>query len=293
MLKKEKLVGAIVYYDGQHNDARMNIALALTAARMGANVANHCAVTDFIHETIRVDNAEGQPEMRKVIRGVKCFDRYRSKSFSRCKNSSLVLIDVRVLDKEFTIRAKCVVNATGPYTDAIRQMDDSTVTKICQPSAGVHIVLPDYYSPNNMGLLDPNTSDGRVIFFLPWQKHTMAGQSPTPFSFMIVTCAFSCEGTTDTPCEISDYPSPSTEDVDFILGEVKNYLSSDVEVRRGDVLSAWSGIRPLVLNPNKKDTQSIARNHIIHVSTSGLVTIGGNPRIFLRTAADFFFPSAN
>ena len=47
--------------------------------------------------------------------------------------------------------------------------------KICQPSSGVHIVLPDYYSPTNMGLLDPNTSDGRVIFFLPWQKHTMAG----------------------------------------------------------------------------------------------------------------------
>ena len=87
MLKKEKLVGAIVYYDGQHNDARMNIALGLTAARMGANVANHCAVTDFIHENIQVDNAEGQPETRKVIRGVKCFDRYRSKSFVRRKNS--------------------------------------------------------------------------------------------------------------------------------------------------------------------------------------------------------------
>jgi glycerol-3-phosphate dehydrogenase len=84
------------------------------------------------------------------------------------------------------------------------------------------------------------------------------------------------KGTTDTPCEISDYPSPSTGDVDFILGEVKNYLSSDVQVRRGDVLAAWCGIRPLVLNPNKKDTQSIARNHIIHVSNSGLVTIGGN-----------------
>lgn len=80
------------------------------------------------------------------------------------------------LDKEFNIRAKCVVNATGPYTDLIRQMDDPSMPKICQPSAGVHIVLPDYYSPTNMGLLDPNTSDGRVIFFLPWQKHTMAGQ---------------------------------------------------------------------------------------------------------------------
>ena len=74
---------------------------------------------------------------------------------------------------------------------------------------------------------------------------------------------------------MTDYPSPSTADVDFILGEVKNYLSADVQVRRGDVLAAWSGIRPLVLNPNKKDTQSIARNHIIHVSDSGLITIGG------------------
>jgi glycerol-3-phosphate dehydrogenase len=79
MLKKEKLVGAIVYYDGQHNDARMNIALALTAVRMGANVANHCAVTEFIHENISVNNAEGQLETRKVVRGVKCLDRYQSK----------------------------------------------------------------------------------------------------------------------------------------------------------------------------------------------------------------------
>jgi glycerol-3-phosphate dehydrogenase len=78
MLKKDKMVGAIVYYDGQHNDARMNIALAFTAARMGANVANHCAVTGFIHETIQVNNAEGQTETKKIIRGIKCLDRYRS-----------------------------------------------------------------------------------------------------------------------------------------------------------------------------------------------------------------------
>jgi glycerol-3-phosphate dehydrogenase len=82
---------------------------------------------------------------------------------------------LKILDKEFTIRTKCVVNATGPYTDEIRQLDDPSMAKICQPSVGVHIVLPDYYSPTNMGLLDPNTSDGRVIFFLPWQNHTMAG----------------------------------------------------------------------------------------------------------------------
>lgn len=88
MLKKDKLVGAIVYYDGQHNDARMNIALAFTAARMGANVANHCAVIDFIHEHVQATNSEGQTETKKVIRGVKCLDRYRSNFHQRNSYSS-------------------------------------------------------------------------------------------------------------------------------------------------------------------------------------------------------------
>jgi glycerol-3-phosphate dehydrogenase len=130
MLKKERLCGSIVYYDGQHNDARMNISMAFTAARLGANIANHVAVTELLH---KVDE-----NGKKTVIGAKCLDRYTG--------------------KEFTIRAKCVVNATGPYTDHIRQMDDPQTKKICQPSSGVHIVLPDYYSPQNMGLLDPNTS---------------------------------------------------------------------------------------------------------------------------------------
>jgi glycerol-3-phosphate dehydrogenase len=78
-------------------------------------------------------------------------------------------------------------------------------------------------------------------------------------------------GTTDSPCTVTDYPTPSEEDVNFIINEIKNYLNSDVQVRRADVLSAWSGIRPLVSDPNKKNTESLARNHIVHVSDSKLV----------------------
>lgn len=239
MLKKEKLCGALVYYDGQHNDARMNISIALTAARLGANVANHVAVIELLHKT--------EENGSKKLYGARCLDRYTG--------------------KEFEVRAKCVVNATGPYTDLIRQMDDKEVRKICQPSSGVHIVLPDYYSPQNMGLLDPHTSDGRVIFFLPWQKHTLAG-------------------TTDSPCTITDYPTPAEEDVNFILNEVKNYLNEDVQVRRGDILSAWAGIRPLVSDPNKADTQSLARNHIVHVSDTNLVTIAGGKWTTYRSMAE-------
>ena len=69
--------------------------------------------------------------------------------------------------KEFDVKAKCIINATGAFTDGIRQMDKKEARTICAPSSGVHIVLPGYYSPNDMGLLDPATSDGRVIFFLP------------------------------------------------------------------------------------------------------------------------------
>jgi glycerol-3-phosphate dehydrogenase len=218
----------------------MNISIAFTAARLGANIANYVAATELIHET---DERTGQ---KRVI-GAKCVDRYTG--------------------KEFTVRAKCVVNATGPYTDTIRQMDNPETKQICQPSSGVHIVLPDYYSPQNMGLLDPDTSDGRVIFFLPWQKHTMAG-------------------TTDSPCKLTDSPVPSEEDVNFIINEIKNYLNSDVQVRRGDVLSAWCGIRPLVSDPNKADTQSLARNHIVHVSDSKLVTIAGGKWTTYRSMAE-------
>ncbi|KAG9340892.1 hypothetical protein JZ751_020085 [Albula glossodonta] len=230
MLKKDKLVGAIVYYDGQHNDARMNLAIALTAARYGAAIANY---TEVVHLLKKTDPQTGKEKIWK----------------------------------EFDVRAKCVINATGPFTDALRKMDNQEIPNICQPSAGVHIVIPGYYSPDNMGLLDPATSDGRVIFFLPWEKMTIAG-------------------TTDTPTDVTAHPIPKEDDINFILSEIRHYLSADVEVRRGDVLAAWSGIRPLVTDPNSKDTQSICRNHIVNISNSGLVTIAGGKWTTYRSMAE-------
>ncbi|XP_025055715.1 glycerol-3-phosphate dehydrogenase, mitochondrial isoform X5 [Alligator sinensis] len=239
MLQKDRLVGAIVYYDGQHNDARMNLAIALTAARYGAATANY---TEVVHLLKKTDPKSG----KERVCGAHCRD--------------------VLTGQEFDVKAKCVINATGPFTDSVRKMDDQEVANICQPSAGVHIVMPGYYSPDNMGLLDPATSDGRVIFFLPWEKMTVAG-------------------TTDTPTDITPHPIPKEEDINFILNEVRNYLSCDVEVRRGDVLAAWSGIRPLVTDPNSKDTQSISRNHIVAVSDSGLVTIAGGKWTTYRSMA--------
>jgi glycerol-3-phosphate dehydrogenase len=245
MLRGDRLKGAIVYYDGQQDDARMNLAIALTAARHGAAIANHVEVT----ELLKKKDASG----KDVLCGAKVKD--------------------TITNKEWIINAKCIINATGPFTDSIRKMDNPTVKEICCPSSGVHIVLPGYYSPQQMGLLDPATSDGRVIFFLPWLNGTIAG-------------------TTDLPCDITRSPNPTEDEIQFILKEIKNYLNKDVDVRRGDVLSAWSGIRPLVSDPNKEDTQSLARNHIVHVSPSKLVTIAGGKWTTYRAMAEHTLDAA-
>jgi glycerol-3-phosphate dehydrogenase len=124
-----------------------------------------------------------------------------------------------------------------------------------------------------MGLIDPNTSDGRVIFFLPWQGNTIAG-------------------TTDAPTTITPQPMPREEEICWILSEVQRYLSPDITVRRGDVLAAWSGIRPLVKDPEAKNTESLVRNHLINVSESGLITIAGGKWTTYRQMAEETVDSA-
>ncbi|CAD6445352.1 4d537ed5-aa0e-40c9-8af4-d28013ac3b3b [Sclerotinia trifoliorum] len=241
MLKKDNLVGALVYYDGAHNDSRMNVSLAMTAALYGGTVVNHLEVTG----------------LEKDANGKLCGATVRD------------LIDEKdgKTSKEFKIRAKGVINATGPFCDSIRKMDDEGVKEIVAPSSGVHVILPGYYSPQKMGLIDPKTSDGRVIFFLPWQGNTIAG-------------------TTDSPTKISYNPVASEEEIDWILSEIRRYLAPDINVRRGDVLAAWSGIRPLVKDPNAKNTESLVRNHLINISPSGLLTCAGGKWTTYRQMAE-------
>lgn len=97
----------------------------------------------------------------------------------------------------------------------------------------------------------------------------------TPYFGIYLFAGKTIAGTTDSPINVTHLPAPQEDEIKFILSEVKNYLSPNISVRRGDVEAAWSGIRPLVTDPNKKDTQSIARNHIIVVSEGKLVTIAG------------------
>jgi glycerol-3-phosphate dehydrogenase len=248
MLNSQGLVGAVVYYDGMHNDARMNLALILTAVKEGAVVANYVSATKLLQtpqigDTSLASSSEGGGKLYGAA------------------------VRDAITGEEWEVHAKGIINATGPFSDSLLSLDNPNHKPIVQASAGVHVTFPNYYSPRNMGLLDPATSDGRVIFFLPWQGNTIAG-------------------TTDSPAPVRRDPRPQEEDVQWILEEVKRYLSPDIQVRRGDVLSAWSGLRPLVSNPNSSSTQALVRNHLIHVSRSNLITIAGGKWTTYRAMAE-------
>nr|GEX64523.1 glycerol-3-phosphate dehydrogenase SDP6, mitochondrial [Tanacetum cinerariifolium] len=232
--KDRSLKGTVVYYDGQMNDSRVNVGLACTAALAGAAVMNHAEVVSFIKE----DGGER-------------------------------IIGARIRDNlsgtEFDTYAKVVVNAGGPFCDSVRNLADKDAKAMICPSSGVHIVLPDYYSPEGMGLIVPKTKDGRVVFMLPWLGRTVAG-------------------TTDSNTSITMLPEPHEDEIEFILDAICDYLN--VKVRRTDVLSAWSGIRPLATDPNAKNTESISRDHVVCEDYPGLVTITGGKWTTYRSMAE-------
>ena len=200
LLRKDNMVGALVYYDGQHNDSRMNISLAVTAALYGATTANYVEVTG----------------LEKDASGKICGAKVRDVMAGLNKDEDAAAA------QEFTVRAKGVINATGPFADAIERMDDPSRKAIVAPASGTHIMLPEKICPKGMGLLDAATSDGRVIFVLPWQGSTLAG-------------------TTDNPCDVQKNPVAQPEEVDFILKEVSKLLSPESVLTRADVLATWSG----------------------------------------------------
>ncbi|KAG4910766.1 Glycerol-3-phosphate dehydrogenase SDP6, mitochondrial [Glycine soja] len=234
VVNDRSLRGTVVYYDGQMNDARLNVGLACTAALAGAAVLNHAEVVSLLKD-----------DDGKRIIGARIRD--------------------NLTGKEFDTYAKVIVNAGGPFCDSIRKMANKNAQEMISPSSGVHIILPDYYSPEGMGLIVPKTKDGRVVFMLPWLGRTVAG-------------------TTDSSTSITYLPEPHEDEIQFILDAISDYLN--VKVRRVDVLSAWSGIRPLALDPTAKNTESISRDHVVWEDYPGLVTITGGKWTTYRSMAE-------
>ena len=229
---EKSMKGAIVYYDGQFDDARLNVALACTAAHAGAAVVNYTRVVKFHKDGDRISGVRA----RDMLTG-----------------------------SEYDIYAKTVINASGPFTDELRKLSDDKAEEIMMPAAGAHLTLPAYYCPSDLGLIIPKTKDGRVVFVLPWLGACIAG-------------------TTDTKCDVTMTPSATKDEVDFILESIAPYLK--VETRRSDILSAWSGIRPLAADPGAKNTENMSRDHVIAVEKDGMVTVTGGKWTTYRRMAE-------
>jgi glycerol-3-phosphate dehydrogenase len=233
-IRPNGLRGGLQYWDGQFNDAQLAVALARTAARHGALLVNYMKASRLLFTNGKVS-------------GVACEDALSGLAHE--------------------IRARCIVNATGVWVDALRAQDGQH-QHIVAPSQGVHIVVDAHFLPGTKALMIPKTGDGRVLFAVPWLGKVILG-------------------TTDTPREdLAMEPLAFEEEVDFILHETARYLR--VAPQRSDVKSIWVGLRPLVKSPagEGENTKGLSREHTVLVSRSGLVTVTGGKWTTYRAMAE-------
>ncbi|HXE52045.1 MAG TPA: glycerol-3-phosphate dehydrogenase/oxidase [Tepidisphaeraceae bacterium] len=232
-LEQEGLRGGVLYYDGQFDDSRLLINLAQTADEHGAVLLNYVRMTGL----------------------------------TRGEDGFVNGLEVQDLESgsRHTIRAKSVINATGAFSDTIRRLDDPDAQPMIAPSQGVHVVLDRSFLPGDSAIMVPRTSDGRVMFAIPWHDHALLG-------------------TTDTPIkDVTLEPVPMEQEIKFILETAAQYLHKPPT--RQDVRSVFAGIRPLV-KASSASTAALSRDHTIHVSQSGLLTIAGGKWTTYRKMAE-------
>ncbi len=228
------LSGGVLYYDGQFDDARLLIDILRTATAHGAVVLNYARVV----------------------------------SLRRSENGRLNGVDFEDVENgtRYAVSAKAVINATGAFCTAVQEMSDAHSKPVLAYSQGVHLVFDRRFMPGETALMVPKTSDGRVLFCIPWLDHVLVG-------------------TTDTPVESAELePRALEQEIEFILETLSRYLTPGPE--RKDILSVFAGIRPLIKRGDAA-TSSLSRSHELFVDPSGLVTItGGKWTTFRQMAQD-------
>jgi len=230
------LKGGVIYQDGQFDDSRLALNVAQTCKEAGACVLNYTKVTGLTKDRNgRVDGIEVE--------------------------------DVET-GHSYTAQAKAVINATGVFVDDLLQMDQPAKQKMIRPSQGVHLVLDKSFLGGDHAIMIPKTSDGRVLFCVPWHEKVVVG-------------------TTDTLKDQADMePMALEREIEFILETAQAYLTK--KPTRDDVLSVFAGLRPLAAPQGEgKSTKEISRSHKIMVSDSGLITItGGKWTTFRKMGED-------
>jgi glycerol-3-phosphate dehydrogenase len=233
-IRQEGLRGGVVYYDGQFDDARLLVHMALTAAEHGATLLNHAPVTG-------------------VLKGTDGF---------------VDGVTARDLESGGEIRAEArvVVNAAGPFCDAVRHLAEPAAPPLIAPSQGIHLVFDGSVLPGGSAIMVPHTKDGRVMFAIPWHGRTLVG-------------------TTDTPIDVPALePRAREEEIDFVLETAGRYLQKPLT--RDDVRSVFVGIRPLVRSGDPSLSAALSRDHTVHIDPSGLLTVTGGKWTTYRGMAE-------
>jgi glycerol-3-phosphate dehydrogenase len=235
-LQTDGLRGGVVYYDGQFDDTRLLIHMAATASDHGAVLLNYAPVIEITKD------ADGFAD-------------------------GVVFSDSET-GQQHRVQGRVVINATGMFADKVRRMTDPDSKKMIAPSQGIHLVFERSFLRADSAIMVPHTSDGRVLFAIPWHNHTVVG-------------------TTDTPIKEASYePLPFEEEIQFILDTAAQFLSRPPT--RADILSVYVGIRPLVKaqEEGSEKTSTLSRDHTIHIDSAGLITIVGGKWTTYRHMAE-------
>jgi glycerol-3-phosphate dehydrogenase len=234
-IQQKGLVSGVIYQDGQFDDSRLAINLAQTAIEHGACLLNYTKVVNLIKDN------------NNIVTGV---------SVKNQETGEL-----------YDLKGKAIINATGVFTNSIMKLNDTVYKKYIVPSQGIHLVFDKSFLPSDHALMIPKTSDGRVLFAVPWHDKIVVG-------------------TTDTLIKSHSLePIALEKEIEFVLETAQRFLAK--KPTRADVLSVFAGLRPLAA-PEKEgqSTKEVSRSHKIIVSETGLITITGGKWTTYRKIAE-------
>ncbi len=234
MLNTAGLAGTVAYADGQFDDARYDITLVETFSEAGGQAVNYTRVTGFK------------------------------------KDAAGRLVEAQVEDRQtqarFTIKAKVFVNATGPFSDSIRDMAHPGIEPRLRLSKGVHVLFPVDAIGSHDALLIPKTDDGRVIFAIPWLGRLLVG-------------------TTDDEAHLGDEMVVFKSEVEYLVKHLNRYLVHPLRVDQ--MVSGFAGMRPLVRSKDALNTKKLIRDHEVELDEgSGLVSVLGGKWTTYRAMAE-------
>lgn len=233
LLKRKNLLGAGLYVEYKTDDARLVIEVLKKAAEFGTHVINYTKVTDFLYK------------QNKII-GVRVED--------------------QITNKTYEIKAKKVINATGPWVDRLRELDQTKDGKSLHLTKGVHLVFSKKDFPLKQAIYF-DTPDERMIFAIPRGNKTYVGTTDTAYMGDL------------------SRPTVTEDDRDYLLQAI-HYMFPSLEISKEHIESSWAGLRPLIADDEADSPSEISRKDEIFLSPSGLISIAGGKLTGYRKMAE-------